>query len=229
MHIQIRRARSQGLPENTFRGGRTADVAHAHEQDPCRPAATRRSCPVPADLAALARAAIVHGSLQLTARRTHPAIANCAQVLVTSPVASRAAQTCARGAWIKYAECARDIAICCLLLCLANGVQIAFGHGGVVLEEDLCVINIGYLQAHFKIYVPQEHQRRSSAKTFLPPAKACSSWNTSIRDWMRRPGISGKAVTSLKACAFTWPGIGKWFLGIETDVHSDDVVIPLEL
>lgn len=52
------------------------------------------------------------------------------------------------------------LAICCLLLCLANGEQIAFGHGGVVLEEDLCVINIGYLQAHFKIYVPQEHQRR---------------------------------------------------------------------
>ena len=52
------------------------------------------------------------------------------------------------------------LAICWLLLCLANGVQIAFGHGGVVLEEDLCVINIGYLQAHFKIYLPEEHQRR---------------------------------------------------------------------
>lgn len=52
------------------------------------------------------------------------------------------------------------LAICCLLLCLANGEQIAFGHGGVVLEEDLCVINIGYLQAHFKIYLPQERQRQ---------------------------------------------------------------------
>ncbi len=52
------------------------------------------------------------------------------------------------------------LAILCLLLCLANGEQIAFGHGGVVLEEDLCVINIGYLQAHFKIYLPQEHQRQ---------------------------------------------------------------------
>ncbi|MDJ0940663.1 MAG: FixH family protein [Woeseiaceae bacterium] len=32
----------------------------------------------------------------------------------------------------------------------------AYGHGGVVEEYDLCVINIGYLKAHFKIYVPQE-------------------------------------------------------------------------
>lgn len=52
------------------------------------------------------------------------------------------------------------LAICSLLLCLANGDRIAFGHGGVVLEEDLCIINIGYLQAHFKIYLPQERQRQ---------------------------------------------------------------------
>ncbi|MFQ5609181.1 MAG: FixH family protein [Woeseiaceae bacterium] len=32
------------------------------------------------------------------------------------------------------------------------------GHGGVVEEDDLCVINIGYLKAHFKVYTPQETQ-----------------------------------------------------------------------
>lgn len=32
----------------------------------------------------------------------------------------------------------------------------ALAHGGVVGENDLCVINIGYLKAHFKIFVPQE-------------------------------------------------------------------------
>ncbi len=31
---------------------------------------------------------------------------------------------------------------------------LAAAHGGVVAENDLCVINIGYLKAHFKIYVP---------------------------------------------------------------------------
>lgn len=29
-------------------------------------------------------------------------------------------------------------------------------HGSVVAEDDLCVINVGYLKAHFKIYVPQQ-------------------------------------------------------------------------
>lgn len=52
------------------------------------------------------------------------------------------------------------LATCCLLLCLGSAERPAFAHGGVVLEEDLCVINIGYLQAHFKIYLPQERQRQ---------------------------------------------------------------------
>jgi hypothetical protein len=32
----------------------------------------------------------------------------------------------------------------------------AAGHGGVVLEDDVCVIRMGYLKAHFKIYLPRE-------------------------------------------------------------------------
>lgn len=34
--------------------------------------------------------------------------------------------------------------------------RITHAHGGVVEEDDLCVINIGYLKANFKIYVPQQ-------------------------------------------------------------------------
>lgn len=48
----------------------------------------------------------------------------------------------------------------CLALCLAYSEQAALAHGGVVLEDDLCVINIGYLKAHFKIYLPRERQRQ---------------------------------------------------------------------
>jgi len=33
--------------------------------------------------------------------------------------------------------------------------QSATGHGGVVLEEDRCVINIGFLTAHFTVYQPE--------------------------------------------------------------------------
>lgn len=31
----------------------------------------------------------------------------------------------------------------------------AFAHGGVVLEDDRCVINIGFLKAHFTLYQPE--------------------------------------------------------------------------
>jgi hypothetical protein len=43
------------------------------------------------------------------------------------------------------------MAICVLL---AAPCQPAYAHGGVVEEEDLCVITISYLKAHFKIYQP---------------------------------------------------------------------------
>ena len=35
----------------------------------------------------------------------------------------------------------------------------ALGHGGVMLEDDLCVIKVGYLEAHFKVYLPRTRQR----------------------------------------------------------------------
>lgn len=39
------------------------------------------------------------------------------------------------------------------ILLLAS--QLVFAHGGVVEEEDLCVIKINYLKGHFKIYQPR--------------------------------------------------------------------------
>ena len=45
-----------------------------------------------------------------------------------------------------------------LLLLLVALPTSVFAHGGVVDDGDLCIINIGYLQAHFKIYVPEERQ-----------------------------------------------------------------------
>ena len=37
------------------------------------------------------------------------------------------------------------------LLCSAQ----AFGHGGVAFEDDLCVININFMQAHFTVFQPE--------------------------------------------------------------------------
>lgn len=35
--------------------------------------------------------------------------------------------------------------------------QWAHGHGGVVAEEDLCLLRMGFLQAHFTLYLPDTH------------------------------------------------------------------------
>lgn len=44
------------------------------------------------------------------------------------------------------------------LIVLSIGTtQLANAHGGVAFEEDMCVINIGFLKAHFTIYQPQQH------------------------------------------------------------------------
>jgi YtkA-like len=42
-----------------------------------------------------------------------------------------------------------------VVLLLAGLPAVVQAHGGVVADEDLCIIKIGYLKAHFKIYVPQ--------------------------------------------------------------------------
>lgn len=48
--------------------------------------------------------------------------------------------------------------ICLLLLCAAAPALHA--HGGVVRDADLCIIKVGYLEAHFKIYLPRRDGHR---------------------------------------------------------------------
>ena len=42
----------------------------------------------------------------------------------------------------------------CLLLLLWLAPSLVLSHGGVVEEEDLCVIKVNYLRGHFKVYQP---------------------------------------------------------------------------
>ena len=44
----------------------------------------------------------------------------------------------------------RSIVLALALACS----QGALGHGGVVAEEDICLLKMGFLQAHFTLYVP---------------------------------------------------------------------------
>ena len=43
---------------------------------------------------------------------------------------------------------------CCIVFVLCLAPLVAQPHGGVVEEEDLCVIKVNYLRGHFKIYQP---------------------------------------------------------------------------
>jgi len=52
---------------------------------------------------------------------------------------------------------AKFIRVVALLALLAGN---AYGHGGVFLEDDLCVIQIGFHKAHFTIYQPQTSQHK---------------------------------------------------------------------
>jgi hypothetical protein len=45
-------------------------------------------------------------------------------------------------------------------VCMAAGVSRAKAHGGVMVEEDICVIKMGFLTAHFTIYQPETSASR---------------------------------------------------------------------
>lgn len=51
----------------------------------------------------------------------------------------------------------RSILVISLLAGLLWSAQ-ARAHGSVAAEDDLCLIEIGFYRAHFKIYLPREHQ-----------------------------------------------------------------------
>lgn len=55
------------------------------------------------------------------------------------------------------------------LLCLGSLQQPAWAHGGVSSKEDLCVIEIGFFRAHFKVYLPELKQHEEFCED-LPAA-----------------------------------------------------------
>lgn len=52
----------------------------------------------------------------------------------------------------------RRIFLILLLLASTLSSQLSFAHGGVAFEEDLCVINIDFLQAHFTVFQPETRE-----------------------------------------------------------------------
>lgn len=52
---------------------------------------------------------------------------------------------------------------------LALSIEPAHAHGSVAADDDLCLIEIGYYKAHFKVYLPGERQHRQFCED-LPAA-----------------------------------------------------------
>ena len=45
----------------------------------------------------------------------------------------------------------------CVIIFLPHDVA---AHGSIIAGEDICELEIGYLKAHFKVYLPRTHQRK---------------------------------------------------------------------
>jgi hypothetical protein len=61
------------------------------------------------------------------------------------------------------------LALILVAFCLVLVVRNTNAHGGVVRNADLCLIKIGYLEAHFKIYLPRTRQQEEFCED-LPEA-----------------------------------------------------------
>jgi len=51
-------------------------------------------------------------------------------------------------------------------------VQEVAAHGSITAGEDICELDIGFLKAHFKIYLPETHQRKEFCEDLPVPSKS---------------------------------------------------------
>ena len=52
-----------------------------------------------------------------------------------------------------------------ILLGITQSAFHAYGHGGVAFEDDLCVINVNFMQAHFTCFSRKPGKTLNIAKT----------------------------------------------------------------
>jgi len=65
----------------------------------------------------------------------------------------------------------RSLGHCCVCLLLVVMAHTAWAHGGVVSEEEVCTIYIGYFKAHFKAYQPETSRYREFCEDLPDPAE----------------------------------------------------------
>ena len=127
---------------------------------------------------------------------------------------------------MKHDVC-RHIAQGALVLLLASIAPAAAGHGGVVLEGDLCVIKVGYLEGHFKIYLPRTRGHREYCED-LPEAGETVFVREYLHEGLAQAPIDFRIVrneTGLGRFA-RWQDLASLDLGPLTVFHRRDVVDP---
>ncbi len=70
-------------------------------------------------------------------------------------------------------------------------------HGGVVLEDDVCVINIGFLRAHFTLYQPSTHANEEFCES-LPTASETLFTLDYLDDYLRRMPLEFRIIRDVK-------------------------------
>jgi hypothetical protein len=83
--------------------------------------------------------------------------------------------------------------LCLLLLFFTRPV---FGHGGVVLEEDRCVINIGFLTAHFTVYQPETRASEEFCED-IPDVTASVFVMEYLHDFLREMPVDFRIIRDL--------------------------------
>ena len=60
----------------------------------------------------------------------------------------------------------------CLALLVSVFAENLLAHGNVVEENDICQLEVGFLRAHFKIYLPMTHDREEFCEDLPSPAES---------------------------------------------------------
>ena len=84
-----------------------------------------------------------------------------------------------------------------MVVCLIPWCMEAGAHGGVVFEEDVCVIKIGFLTAHFAIYQPGTHASQEYCED-IPDAAATIFVLDYLHDSMKEMPVDFRIVRDIE-------------------------------
>ena len=88
----------------------------------------------------------------------------------------------------------------CLFTALLAWPQLAVAHGGVVAEEDTCLLRMGFLQAHFTLHQPETHGSEEFCED-LPDIGSSLFVVEYLHDMMKRMAIDFRIIATIRISA----------------------------